>query len=228
MSIRKTAFIQEEYYHIYNRGSNKIPIFLENKDYDRFAKLLYTCNDKKKVKFSDIETRPGLAWTYKKEEELVNIHAYCLMPNHFHLLISENSINGITEFMQRLTTAYSMYFNKKYDRTGSLFQGKFKAEHINEDRYLKYLFSYIHLNPVKLIEPKWKDGISFDINKTLEYLKNYKYSSYLDYLSIDRLENKILNNKLFLEYFPDKDSIDKEIFDWLSYNDQLVQALPGH
>ena len=121
--------------------------------------------------------------------------------------------------MQKISTAYVMYYNKKYERTGGLFEGKFKSQHLNTDRYLKYIFSYIYLNPVKLIDSKWKDRGIQNKQKALKFLKKYTYSSYLDYLGINRLQNKILDTKAFPKYFPDKRSFLNEIFDWLNYKD---------
>ena len=111
-----------------------------------------------------------------------------------------------------------MYYNKKYIRTGGLFEGKFKSEHLNEDRYLKYLFSYIHLNPVKLIDKKWKTNGIKNKQKILEFLKNYTYSSYLDYLGTERPEKAILNQESFPKYFLTKETFMKEIFEWLSFD----------
>jgi putative transposase len=141
------------------------------------------------------------------------------MPNHFHILITQPEDGDISKFMQKLSTAYVMYYNKKYKRTGGLFEGKFKSQHLNSDRYLKYLFSYIHLNPIKLIDREWKD---MDIrNKTvaLQYLQEYQYSSFLDYLTIDRVQNKLLNINVFPKYFPSKKTFLKEIIEWLRYNE---------
>ncbi len=217
MSLRKTNFVLDEYYHIYNRGNSKQTIFIDTEDYNHFVKLLYLCNSKRSIVVRDLSKN---SYDFNREETLVHIGAYCLMPNHFHLLIKEKMENGITKFMQKISTAYSMYFNKKYKRTGGLFEGKFKSQHISNDRYLKYLFSYIHLNPVKLIDSKWKEAGIKDIKKATEYLKKYIYSSYLDYLGEDRLRVKILDRNKFPKYFPSKSSFNKEIFDWLKYKNE--------
>src|SRR3989338_5483185 len=100
------------------------------------------------------------------------------MPNHFHLLLKEIEMGGISQFMGKLSTAYSMYFNKKYERTGSLFEGRFKSSRIANDNYLHYLFAYIHLNPIKLIEPMWKEKGINDFARAKEFLGRYNYSSY--------------------------------------------------
>ena len=108
-----------------------------------------------------------------------------------------------------------MYFNKLNERTGGLFQGKFKAEHASEDRYLKYLFSYIHLNPAKLINPEWREeGIGM---KEKKYVESYAYSSYQDYLNKNRKERIILSKHKFPEYFSDAKSFQEEMHEWLEY-----------
>lgn len=214
MSIRKVNFASGGYYHIYNRGNSKQIIFKDDQDYKRFVSLLYLSNTKKNFNIKDISKE---IFSFDCGQNLVSIGSWVLMPNHFHILITQTEEGGISKFMQKLTTAYSMYYNKKYERTGVLFEGKFKSEHVNNDRYLKYLFSYIHLNPVKLIQKDWKEkGIDNKV-QAIEFLKNYKYSSYLDYLEEDRIQNKILNKSSFPKYFPNKGAFTKEIFEWLSY-----------
>ncbi len=215
MSLRKIAFVKGEYYHVYNRGNSKQRIFRDKNDYDRFIGLLFACNSSESFKIDSLNKKQSL-FDSQRGKVIVHIGAYCLMPNHFHLLVTDTGQGNISIFMKKLLTAYVMYFNKKYQRSGALFEGKFKAEHASTDNHLKYLFSYIHLNPVKLIEPKWKEvGIS-DISKALRYLKEYPYSSYLDYLE-DNRSNKIMNKESFPNYFTKKGSFKKEIFEWITF-----------
>ena len=150
---------------------------------------------------------------------MVSIGAFVLMPNHFHILITEKEGNGVSKFMQKLSTAYVMYYNNKYERTGGLFEGKFKSQHLADDRYLKYIFSYIHLNPIKLLQKDWKEIAIKNKTKTLDFLKNYYFSSYLDYTGIARKQNGILNYGDYPRYFSSPRIFKKEIFEWLSYND---------
>ena len=222
MSIRKIDFVEGEYYHIYNRGNSKQRIFLDDKDRERFLKLLYLCNSKTRIDFrDDIIKRKINAWDFEKGESIVNIGSWVLMPNHFHLYITPQtearlpSGNAVTDFMHRVLTAYSKYFNAKYHRTGSLFEGKFKSVHIKKDPQAKYLFSYIHLNPIRLIDSKWKELGIKNKKVALKFLNSYKWNSYLDYLEIIRPENKILNKIDFLDYFDSKDSFQEEIFEWI-------------
>ncbi len=220
MSIRKVELVSYEYYHVYNRGNSKQKIFLDKKDYLRFIGLLYACNQKDSLKIGNLNKGQTL-FDIERKESLVSIGAYCLMPNHFHLLITQSGDDNISNFMQKLSTAYCMYFNKKYKRAGSLFEGKFKAQHLNTDRYLKYLLSYIHLNPVKLTQKDWKEKGVKNEKEAVEYLHKYPYSSFLDYINTTRIEGKILDKKPFPRYFRDTKSFLSEIFEWLSYNDAL-------
>jgi putative transposase len=212
MSIRKVNFVSGEYYHIYNRGNSKQKIFKDKEDYEYFIKLLFISNGKEKFKFHFLE---GNVYDAKRGNQLVGIGSYVLMPNHFHILITELEDSGISKFLHKVSSGYSHYYNKKYERTGSLFEGKFKSEYAYNDRYLKYLFSYIHLNPIKLIQPKWKEEGITNKQKVLDFLLDYKYSSYKDYLDIQRQENLIINKKVFPDYFPSKSLFLKEIFDWI-------------
>lgn len=214
--MNRVPFAKDEYYHIYNRGTNKMEIFNLEKDYVRFQELLYVLNSRETQKHSDVS--PGRTWTVERGETLVDIGSYTLMPNHFHVLIKVKEEKDASLFLQRLLTSHSMYFNKKYDRTGSLFQGKSKSRHANIDRYLKYIFSYIHLNIIKLFKQNWKEEGIGDVEKALEFLDNYKYSSYPDYAGIIRPENAILNKGVFPEYFTNPKKHIDELLEWLTYN----------
>ena len=216
--MRKVSFTSGEYYHLYNRGNSKQVIFNDKTDYYHFIKLLYLSNTQKRFVLDRINKD---IFSFDREETLVGIGSYCLMPNHFHILITEKIDGGITKFMQKLTTAYSMYYNKKYNRTGGLFEGRFKSQHLNNDEYLKYIFSYIHLNPIKLINKDWKEKGIKDKSEALKYLESYKESSYYDYLGQYRKENQILDISAFPEYFPTKESFKNEIFDWITFKDHV-------
>jgi len=215
MSIRKVNFVLDEYYHIYNRGNSKQKIFHDKEDYERFMKLLLLSNGKNNFKIFFI--KKDSIYEFNRGKQLVNLGAYCLMPNHFHILITQTKEGSISKFMQKLTTGYSMYYNKKYERTGSLFEGKFKSEHVNNDRYLKYLFSYIHLNPIKLLESKWKEVGIKNKKNAIDFLKNYRYSSFKDYLDESRTESIVLNKNVFPEYFLNTKNFIKEILEWINY-----------
>lgn len=217
--MRKVSLSEGEFFHIYNRGNSKQLIFKDQKDYQRFMEILYLANTSESFNVYDIKRfkKDFDIFSINKKDSLVAIGAYCLMPNHFHLLVTPVVEGGVSKFMQKVSTGYSMYFNKKYQRRGGLFEGKFKSEHLNEDRYLKYIFSYIHLNPIKLIQKDWKENGIQDVKKALVYLDTYTMSSYLDYLDIERAEKSIIACDFFPEYFPNKTSFVKEILEWIIY-----------
>ncbi len=216
MSIRKNNLVSGEFYHIYNRGNSKQKIFNDKEDYFRFMSLLYACNSTNNFRVFTLSKEES-PYDFKREGQIVSIGSYCIMPNHFHILITQKEEGGISKFMQKITTAYVMYYNKKYKRTGGLFEGKFKSQHINNDRYFKYLFSYIHLNPIKLIQKNWKEVGIKNKKDVLEFLFQYQQSSYSDYLGTKRVQNIILNNEDFPKYFFNKESFTSEIFEWLNY-----------
>ena len=235
MSIRKTPILNSEYYHIYNRGNSKKRIFLDNEDYLRFIKLLYLCNSDKNINFrTDIVEKNISAWDFGRGNVLISIGAWVLMPNHFHLYLtgsrskaSGEMDNAIIIFLQKLSTAYVKYFNAKYKHTGSLFEGKFKSVHVKDDIQSKYLFSYIHLNPIKLIQADWKENGIKDLQKTLDFINSYKWSS-LHYFKGKKLpENVIINSKDFPDYFEITGSFEKEILEWFSSNSPEARLLEG-
>lgn len=209
-----------EFYHVYNRGTDKRKIFLSQRDYERFIVLLYLANSHNPVRIDFRRSSLQELFDIDRGKNLVEIGTYCLMPNHFHILLKEKIENGISLFMQKLTTAYTMYFNKKHERNGALLQGTFKAEHLATDNYLKYIYSYIHLNPVKLIEPNWRKSGVKNKTKVKNFLKEYQYSSYQDYMNSNRREKVIINPKAFPVYFERFRDFNEMIEFWLSFNEE--------
>lgn len=211
-----------EFYHVYNRGTEKRIIFNDEYDYNRFVLLLYFCNNTDRVDLGDL-LRQGVSlseiFDVKKGDEIVDVGAWCLMPNHFHLLLKEKQETGISIFMKKVLTAYSMYFNRKYHRTGSLFEGTFKAQHLDYDQYLKYQFAYIHLNPISMIDSGWKKKEITDTDRAKKFLSSYGYSSYLDYLGEERPESKIINKKEFPEYFENATDFSEMVNEWINFID---------
>ncbi len=149
--MRKVKFVNDEYYHIYNRGVDKRIIFEDQSDLDRFflsmnefnvfhpIGSIYLSNVNKRLLRCPAPKTP-------KSEKLVELICYCLNPNHYHFLIQQLVERGIERFMHKLDGGYSKYFNKKYKRTGSLFEGRFRAIHIDSEAYLLHLSAYINLN----------------------------------------------------------------------------------
>ena len=218
---RKITFSPDEYYHIYSRGVDKRLIFMDDNDRLRFLILLLTANWEEAFHLSDLSNWQGATLTEINEknvgESLVDIGAYCLMPNHFHILIREKE-NNIPKFMAKLLTSYSMYFNIKYERKGKLFESHFQAQHVDDDEYLRYLFAYIHLNPVKVTDPEnWENKIIPNATIAKKFLNNYRFSSYLHYLGEAREEDVILNPSVFPDYFQTNRVFLEFINDWMEF-----------
>jgi len=189
---RKVEFTNDQYYHVYNRGVEKRKIFLDDSDYLRFLKSLNYFNQEEPIFslfWNDVKQKNlgvgSLKSLKSKSRKLVDIVAYCLNPNHFHLLLKQKIDGGISEFMKRLGIGYTSYFNHKYQRTGVLFQGRTKSIHVNSNEYLLYLSAYINEN-----------------NFIHGYSKNsqaWKYSSYLDY--VGKRQGKMCDKSIILNQF---------------------------
>lgn len=183
-------FIENGLYHVYNRGVEKRNIFLDEQDYSVFLHLLKyylsPVDDKTAhpllefQKFSVVKPKP-----LSNIGEEIELLAYCLMPNHFHLLVRQISKDGMTKLLRRISTTYSMYFNKRYKRVGYLFQGRYKAAFIDSDNYLIHVSRYIHLNPLDLLKRS--------------NLFNYPYSSYPNFVGTKRAI--WLKPEFILKYF---------------------------
>lgn len=210
---RKESFVEGEYYHLYNRGVDKRTIFSMSKDYRRFLMLLYLANSRGDVRIANVLRMAKLNDVFKLErgDPLVAIGAYCLMPNHFHLLVTPLTENGISKFMLKLQTGYSMYFNTKNERKGALFQGPFRSVHADNDRYLQYLYSYIHLNPAKLIDARWRKNVGSKDTLT-RFVESYLYSSYAAYINDF---HTITEPAKFPEYFSSREEVEAHISNWL-------------
>ncbi|PIR72166.1 MAG: hypothetical protein COU42_02475 [Candidatus Nealsonbacteria bacterium CG10_big_fil_rev_8_21_14_0_10_36_24] len=225
--MRKIKFEINKFYHIYNRGVEKRIIF--NNDYDkwRFLQGMFLFNDKNssfgvlheierknkgRINFNLLKEFIYKNTIYRKP--LVRIMADCLMPNHYHLLVQEIQKNGISKFMQKLGTGYAGYFNKKYNRVGSLFQGPFKAVLINNDIYLQYLLGYINIiNPGQLIEPELKEKGTANTDKIMDFAGKYSFSTNLDYLGLR--ESIIIDKGIFKEFFPTPEKYKESIKEFL-------------
>jgi len=182
--------IIDEHYHVYNRGAHKAPIFLDKSDYERFVALLYIANCNGRLKSRWFQN----PWQTKTDSRLVDIFSYCLMPNHFHLGLIEKTENGIHIFLHKICTSYAMYYNRKYDHSGTIFQGPYKHKHVDSDEYLRYLIQYIHLNPFGIDEPDMMKSAKTEyLEEAIGYSKTYEYSSFKDYLGEIRPQNIVLH-----------------------------------
>jgi len=170
-----------EFYHILNRGVDRRKVMLDDHDRVRFIHDLFVFNDSAPALHP---SQPG-----RREEEvvrklLVHIHAFCLMPNHFHLLLSPAIENGISLFMKKLGMGYAKYFNERNRRTGALWQGKYKKILIEHDAHFSYIPYYIHLNALDLKFPEWREGKVKNAGSAIDFLNTYRWSSHLDYIGM--------------------------------------------
>lgn len=214
---RKLIFTNNQIYHVFNRGIDKKPTFTDKRELDRsilamdfyrFAKLpvklsrFITLTEKAQVQLLKQLKSAG--------EALVDIISYCLMPNHFHLLIKQTTDHGISTFISNFTNSYTRYFNTKHERIGPLFEGMFKAVRIESDEQFVHVSRYIHLNPVS----------SFLI--TPEELENYQWSSYPEFMG--KVGRNIANTKPVLSYFSsrkNKEEYKKFVMDQVNYAREL-------
>jgi putative transposase len=217
-----------ELYHVLNRGVDKRKIFLNDRDYFRFVHNLFEFNNQNPAtannyyfsQSSDIGCpKIGKRLLNRKPRKLlVNIHAFCLMPNHYHLLLSSKIEDGIPKFMKKINMGYAKYFNEKNKRVGALFQGKYKSIHVSNDSHFLYIPYYIHLNPLDLIFPEWRTGGVKNTKKAIDYLKQYRWSSYLDYLGIKNFPS--LTHRDFLQgSFGDKNKYKKSLIEMIKSNE---------
>lgn len=196
--MRNIKIAPNEHYHIFNRGVGKQTIFHDKSDYVRFLFLIV--HFQSSVTFLQIG-RLSKKFLYDVQHRVldkeieqdivknrsVELVSFCLMPNHFHLLIKELEDTGIATYMQRILNAYTKYYNTKYEKSGHLFQGPYKTVHIEDDKQLLYLSAYIHRNPRELKEWHGKE-------------KEYPWSSYEDFVKENRF-GKLLVPDIVLEQF---------------------------
>lgn len=181
MPFRITNLVDNFYYHVFNRGVNKRNIFTNKRDYSKFQLLTKFYNSiDYPIRFSKFmllssDQRQEIWHRLDISKKHTDILAYCLMPNHFHFLLKQNTKNGISKFMANLQNSYAKYFNIKNNRVGPLFQGQFKAVKIDSEEQLLHVSRYIHLNP-------YSSGIIGDIHKLIQY----PYSSLSEYLNLSR------------------------------------------
>jgi putative transposase len=196
-----------ELYHALNRGVDKRAIFLDTQDYARFVHDMFVFNTTQPA--SNTHRNPMFDFVSRtsgygsEDERLIDLHGWCLMGNHYHLLLSECTEGGLVQFLRKLNVGYAKYFNERYKRTGTLFQGRTKKIHIETDSHMLHILNYIHLNPLdfKKDTAGWRGGHITDSSLALAYLKEYKWSSYLDYAGTKNFPS-ILTTGFFQEVFP--------------------------
>lgn len=214
MPARKVPLVNNQFYHVYNRGINKQPIFREIKDYRRAIELIkfyqYSHPPLRYSKYQllSLDRKQEFWKITAKTSKLISINSYCLMPNHFHLLAEQKTDNGISKYLSNLQNSYTKYFNTKHNRTGPLLQGQFKAVRIEDDNQLLHVNRYIHLNPYS----------SF-IVKSIDDILAYPWSSIQEYLKTTI--NPICEKGIILSNFKNINEYKSFILEQADYQRQL-------
>ncbi len=214
----------DEIYHVYNRGVDKRIVFTNTEEYAYFIHLLFALNNFD----NDANIRRRFVGgnnkrTYSNEggpislisKRLVDVMAFALMPNHYHLILKQNVDGGISKFMQKLGTGYTMFFNVQHERSGVLFQGKYKSVHVNNNRQLLYLPHYIHLNPIQ--EKKFSSQ-----KEKVNYLESYKWSSYIDYVKGGNFPS-VTQRESILALFGSDKSYEKDMMQYIK-NKKILRS----
>jgi len=232
MPYRKQQFVNGEIYHLVLRGIDDNLVFKNLDDYYRGIFSIYEFNTTKpitirdrrearaKTKKTPRETNRGPASVIDGRDKLVEILAFCFMPNHIHLLLRQIEEGGVTKFMQKLGTGYGSYFNRKYSRKGYVFQNRFSAIHIKDNNQLKTVFVYIHTNPIALIEPHWKEKGIKNPEKAIKFLENYRWSSYPDYILKTNFPS-VTERNFILEIMKQKKSCKEFVEYWIKYKGEI-------
>jgi putative transposase len=221
--VARTKITSNEIYHIFNRGVDKRVVFTNDDDYFRFIFSLYECNDANEVVMRDrIGERlvrnskaVSIGETYGdlgsgKREPIVEIIAFTLMPNHYHLILRQIVDGGISLFMKKLGNSYTGYFNGKHKRKGmgALFQGAYKAVHVSDNDQFLHLVEYIFSNPVEIIEPAWKTKGAENAKGAIEFLREYRWSSYMDSIGMKNFPS-VTQREFLWKSFAGADNIEK-------------------
>jgi putative transposase len=215
MPGRTLPLVNGQIYHVFNRGINRCPTFTSKKEYFRaldtfryyqFSGLPHSLS---KYLNLEIEKKHGIVNRINSEDKIITIFCYCLMPNHFHLLIRQEKDKGISRFMSNIQNSYTRYFNTRNNRDGSLFLDQFKAVLIETDEQFLHVSRYIHLNP-----------FTSYIIKSLDDLEKYPWSSYQSYI---KSEQNIVDISYILSNFINGEEYRKFVVDQADYQRRLKE-----
>lgn len=237
MPYRKEKFENGDIVHVILRGVDGNEIFKNIDDYYRGVFSIYEFNNSNPVSIKErrrlvnrfkkkapnsILGKSGNPLIEDKRDKLVELLAFCFMPNHIHLLARQVKDNGITKFMQKVGAGYAGYFNRKYQRKGHFFQDTFNAVRIETDEQLKTVFAYIHTNSLSLEYSDWKIIRIENSKEAQGFLESYKWSSYLDYIGIKNFTS-VTQREFMLELFGGKDRCKEFICDYINQKGELKE-----
>lgn len=216
----KREIVTGEIFHVLNRGVDNREIFLDKKDYFRFIHNLFEFNDPSPVfnlsyYLNRLQSIDFVNQYIEKPRKLiVEILAFCLMPNHFHLLLRQRKEGGLTKFMRKIGVGYVNYFNQKYKRSGTLFQGRYKLVLVNSESHFVHLPYYIHFNPLDLTMPEWRKGEIQNYQKAVEILNSFRWSSHLDYIGKKNFPS-VTQREFLLKIFGGAENYKDNVKNWL-------------
>lgn len=230
MPYRREKFVDNEIYHIVIRRIGDELLFKDIDDYYRGVFSIYEFNTAQRVEIYQkrkARTKGDPVSQADTRDHLVETLLFCLMPNHIHLLLRQLKPGGITKYMNKIGAGYPAYFKKKYNLRnikdkGYFFQGRFVAIRIKTDEQLKAVFVYIHANPTSLIEPKWKEIGIQNPNKVINFLENYKWSSYLDYIGKENFPS-VTEREFISETMGGIQRCKKSVENWIKYKDEIKE-----
>lgn len=220
--MRNITYSNGEIYHLFNHGVSQHPIFLDDTDRIRFLKGL--------MLFNSEENLPGGNALRKLWEDpqphgkpLVDILAYTLMDNHYHLVLEQLIENGIAKFMHRLSTGFTKYHNTKNETRGVIFESKYKAVHIQTDAQFIHISRYVHLNPYDYSNYSWREGIVNSPESVKKVLRAYPWSSYRHYLGLEN--NPIVKATRILNCFNGPLDYENFVLNWTTRNPEILVGL---
>lgn len=234
MPRKKPQFVVNEIYHVILRGVGDTSIFKDEHDYFRAIFSVYEFNNSNPVdiwrrrqlrKQEKIQEKAFEGQTLKnylqqldKRDKFVEVLAFCFMPNHIHLLVRQLKESGISNFIQKVG-GFATYFNKKYQRKGHLFNN-FTSVHIQSDDQLKNVVTYIHTNPIALVQPGFKEFGVNNPKEIKEFLENYKWSSYQDYIGIKNFAS-LTERRYILEFMGGFEGCKADVDNWIMVKKEI-------
>jgi len=221
MPTRLEPFVNANIYHIFNKTIDQKRVFQSDKYSQEFyQRLIYYRSTNSTRSYSDIDK------LNKETQEIINqdifiekdyqikVLSYSFMPNHYHMLLSPLTKNGIPLFMKKFNGGYAKYFNERYNRTGALFEGKYKRIIIKNEAHFIHIPYYIHLNPLDLITPEWREKKLHDFNKAIKFLESYRWSSHMDYLGVKNFPS-VTQREFLFDIFGSNKQYGQKIEEWL-------------
>ena len=227
--MRDVDFVNGNYYHVFNRGTDKRQIFQYGSDYERFYESLFLFND---ANYASPGGEIRRSWARmvqyeldgKERQPLVSIISFCLIPNHFHSFLRQETDQGISKFLHRLSMGYTKYFNLRYSRTGHLFESAYKIVPVEQDAHFTHLSRYIHLNALDGTDFKWREGaiLPTDWPGVLDALNQYRWSSHHVYMG-EKQKLQVVNEDLVREFFTTSDDYVRFLNGWTG---RFIPELP--